>query len=125
MLQYSWDPLILPADDQAWANPGKGIVRVTVAALTLIILYAGIGCWVEGAVIHTRRIDLTENHADRILCWILAREKINLLNMDVGEVNPSDFRPDAKSEVLDRSIAYGNPMRVRHRAASGITDHNS
>jgi hypothetical protein len=47
MLQYSWDPLILPADDQAWANPGKGIVRVTVAALTLQILYPSIGCWVK------------------------------------------------------------------------------
>ncbi len=30
ILQYSWDPLILPADDPAWVNPGKGIVRVTV-----------------------------------------------------------------------------------------------
>jgi hypothetical protein len=44
IFQYSWDPLILPADDQAWANPGKGIVRVTVAALTLKILYPNIGC---------------------------------------------------------------------------------
>jgi hypothetical protein len=40
-------PLIPPADDQAWANPGKGIVRVTVAALILKILYPSIGCWVK------------------------------------------------------------------------------
>jgi len=47
MLQYSWDPPILPADDQAWANSGKGIGRVTVAALTLKIRYPSIGCWVK------------------------------------------------------------------------------